>query len=61
MHQPTAPIGITLAMLAAACPAQKHPHFNDGGALQWQTTFAAAKDAAKKADRLIFVEYGRAA
>ncbi|MFY9344354.1 MAG: hypothetical protein WAT39_17815 [Planctomycetota bacterium] len=47
--------------LAGPAPAQKHPHFDDGGALAWQTTFAAAKAAAKKADKLIFVEFGRAA
>jgi hypothetical protein len=41
--------------------AQAHPHFDDGGALQWQTELAAAKAAAKKADKLIFIEYGRAA
>ncbi|MEQ1632626.1 MAG: thioredoxin family protein [Planctomycetota bacterium] len=41
--------------------AQRHPHFDDGGTLAWQTTFAAAKEAAAKADKLIFVQYGRAA
>jgi hypothetical protein len=46
--------------LAASAP-QGHPHFNDGGTLQWQTKFAEAKAAAKKADRLILVEYGRKA
>lgn len=61
MRQTIVPFGITLTVLAIGCPAQKHPHFDDGGALQWQTTFAAAKEAAKKADKLIFVEYGRAA
>ena len=40
---------------------QKHPHFDDKGALAWHTEFAAAKAAAKQADTLIFVEYGRKA
>jgi len=56
------PIVIAFAtFLADAAPGQKHPHFDDGGALAWHTTFAEAKAAATKADRLIFVEYGRAA
>lgn len=58
---------LTLAGLAATClaasaaRAQKHPHFDDGGALAWHTKLAAAKAAAKKAEKLVFVEYGRAA
>ena len=51
---------LSLAAVAVAAP-QKHPHFDDGGALQWQTRLDAAKAAAKKADKLIFIEYGRAA
>ncbi|MEO6594263.1 MAG: hypothetical protein ABIP94_05880 [Planctomycetota bacterium] len=48
------------AALAGATP-QGHPHFDDGGALSWHKTLADAKAAAKKADKLIFIEYGRAA
>jgi hypothetical protein len=51
----------TLIAGAALAAPQKHPHFDDGGTLVWYTTLAEAKAAAKKADRLIFVEYGRAA
>ncbi len=61
MQHPRIALGLALGLLATTSPAQKHPHFDDGGALQWQTTLAAAKEAAKKADKLIFVEYGRAA
>jgi hypothetical protein len=52
-----------LAVLAGAAVAapQGHPHFNDGGTLAWHQTLAAAKTAAKAADRVILVEYGRAA
>jgi hypothetical protein len=51
-----------VALLAApSVLAQKHPHFDDRGTLAWHTTFAAANAAAKTADKLIFVEYGRAA
>lgn len=46
------------AVLAAP---QKHPHFDDGGTLSWYTTFAEAKAAARQADKMILVEYGRAA
>jgi hypothetical protein len=44
--------------LAGTALAQRHPHFDDKGTLQWHTTFAAAKEAARKADKLIFVEVG---
>ncbi len=48
---------------ATAGPAAggKHPHFDDGGALTWSTQLADAQKAAKAADKLIFVEYGREA
>jgi hypothetical protein len=46
---------------AAGAFAQGHPHFDDGGTLKWYTTLAEAKAAAKKADRLVFIEYGRRA
>lgn len=48
-------------LLPSPAAAQKHPHFDDGGALRWHTKLDAAKAAAKVADQLIFVEYGRAA
>jgi hypothetical protein len=46
------------AAFAAVAAAQKHPLYDDKGTLPWQTTFAAAKEAARKADKLIFVEVG---
>jgi len=52
---------VSVAFAANRCGAQRHPHFDDGGTLSWHTTLAAAKEAAKKADKLVFVEYGRAA
>ena len=61
MHVPITTAFALATFLAGGALAQRHPHFDDGGALAWQTTFAAAKEAAKKADKLIFVEYGRAA
>jgi hypothetical protein len=51
---------VSLVMPGALC-AQAHPHFNDGSTLSWYSTLAEAQAAAKKADKLIFVEYGRAA
>jgi hypothetical protein len=53
--------GIAATCLVANVRAQRHPHFDDGGALAWHTKLAAAKAAAKKAEKLVFVEYGRAA
>ncbi len=44
--------------LIAVAVAQKHPHYDDKGTLQWHTTFDAAKEAARKAEKLIFVEVG---
>ena len=46
---------------AVAAPApQGHPHFDDGGTLQWHTKLSDAKAAAKEAPKLILIEYGRA-
>jgi len=61
MHRPHLLVSIlSLAAIAVAAP-QKHPHFDDGGTLQWQTKLSSAKAEARKADKLIFIEYGRAA
>jgi hypothetical protein len=49
---------VSATTFLAAAAAQKHPHYNDGGTLAWFTSFAAAKEAARKADKLIFVEVG---
>lgn len=54
---------VTLTLLAAAALAAEkkssHPHFDDQGTLRWYTKFADAQAAAKKAGKLIFIEYGR--
>ena len=55
------PVVLAAAFAVTAGAAQRHPDFDDGGTLSWHTTLAAAKEAAKKADKLVFVEYGRAA
>jgi hypothetical protein len=52
---------IVAALVIGSSPsarAQKHPYYDDTGTLSWHTTFAAAKAAAKRADKLIFVEVG---
>jgi hypothetical protein len=36
-----------------------HPHFNDRGAVHWHTHLADALAEAKRAGKLIFIEYGR--
>lgn len=55
-------LSIVSAVLLLALPslAQRHPHFDDKGALEWYTTFAAAKAAAKQQNKFIFIECGRA-
>lgn len=39
--------------------ARPHPHFEDGGVIPWYTSLAEAQAAARKQDKLIFIEYGR--
>ncbi|MCB9879461.1 MAG: hypothetical protein H6835_17845 [Planctomycetes bacterium] len=51
---------LSLVGCAIAAP-QQHPHFDDGGALAWQTELGAAKKSAGKSDKMILIEYGRAA
>ncbi|MCR9247439.1 MAG: hypothetical protein NXI31_20605 [bacterium] len=52
---------LVLGLAAANVEAQKHPHFDDRGALEWHTGLAAAKAAARQQQKLVFVEYGRQA
>ncbi len=61
MQNPSMAWLVVAALAVGPALSQRHPHFDDAGALLWQTKFAAAKAAAKEADKLIFVEYGRAA
>jgi len=56
-----------LLLLAAAAVAgdgkakSEHPHFDDQGTLPWFTDLGAAKSAAKRAGKLVLIEYGREA
>lgn len=54
-------LSIVTAAASAGVMPQGHPHFNDGGTLTWFESLAEAKAAAKTADKLIFLEYGRKA
>lgn len=36
-----------------------HPHFDDGGTLDWHTSFEAALASAKTQGKKVFVEMGR--
>ena len=38
-----------------------HPHFDDGGNLDWHTTWASALEAASKEGKHVFIEMGREA
>lgn len=53
-----AAIGLAADSVRAPAP---HPHFNDGGTLSWSKKLADAQTAAKAADKLIFIEFGREA
>ena len=55
-----------LAALAAPAPSvsggeerSPHPFYDDKGTLDWSSKLADAQKAAKKARKLIFIEYGR--
>jgi len=52
---------LSFAFACAAVGAQAHPHFDDHGTLAWFGRLADAKAAAKKANKLVFIEYGRKA
>jgi thioredoxin-related protein len=39
--------------------AGTHPHFDDGGAVAWQTDLGEALRSAARENKLLFVEYGR--
>ena len=49
------------AVFAGDAKKGAHPHFNDGGTMQWFTKLADAQAAAKKEGKLVFIEYGREA
>ena len=36
-----------------------HPHFNDQGALDWETSWQSAVAQAVEQGKLVFVEFGR--
>lgn len=36
-----------------------HPHFDDGGTLDWHTSFETALASAKTQGKKVFVEMGR--
>ncbi len=38
---------------------RKHPHFDDRGTLDWQTSFAQAQAEAKRDKKRLFIEIGR--
>lgn len=52
---------VAALLLPTALSAQKHPDFNDQGALSWQTKLSSAKTLAAETGKFIFVEYGREA
>jgi hypothetical protein len=39
----------------------RHPNFDDGGAVPWQTDLAAARLLAGQTGKLLFIECGRLA
>ena len=55
---------IFVLMLAAAAAGggkskSQHPYFDDQGTLRWYDDLGAARSAAKREGKLVFVELGR--
>ena len=40
-------------------PRRPHPHFDDHGTLDWHTHWSTALEAARAANKLVFIEFGR--
>lgn len=51
-------IGVAALALCGSGLAQRHPHFDDRGTLEWHTRLADSQQAARKADKIVFVEVG---
>ncbi len=47
------------AAMAGDAKEFAHPHFADTGVIRWYTKLADAQAAAKKENKLVFIEYGR--
>lgn len=46
-------------MTSSDTTRRKHPHFDDRGTLDWNTSFAEAQAAAQRDGRHLFIEIGR--
>jgi hypothetical protein len=57
----TATLALAAAVFAGEGKKGGHPHFDDQGTLAWSVKLADAQTAAKAADKLIFIEFGREA
>lgn len=51
-------IGVVVLALCGKGLAQRHPHFDDQGTLAWHAKLADGQQAARKADKIVFVEVG---
>jgi len=56
------PLALLLGALCMPVSASgsRHPYFNDRGTLSWFHTLADAQNEARRLDKVIFIEYGRA-
>jgi hypothetical protein len=50
--------GMGLTLCVSATLAAPHPHYDDGGAVNWKPSWAAALQAAKAAGKPIFIDAG---
>ena len=53
--------GLGMAIILSAgglLSAAPHPHYDDGGAVNWKPTWAAALQAAKTSGKPIFIDAG---
>lgn len=57
----TVALGTSLLAILLAGPAASaapHPHYDDGGAINWKPTWAAALQASRSTGKPIFVDAG---
>lgn len=55
------PLASLLGMfcMPASAGGSRHPYFNDRGTLSWHHSLTSAQNAARRSNKVVFIEYGR--